>query len=109
MKRNPLRACWGGLCLILVLGLVPPLPSYADEVRLQSIGVRGGTNGLRVLGGDEPESIQQYDAVVTLGLPWSLYSESGWGLSTKLMTSVGALTGAGDTGFLATFVPAIAF
>jgi hypothetical protein len=99
-----------GLGMILVLVLLAPPPSHAEETRWESVGVRGGANGDRVvLGARETESFQQYELAATLGLPWSLYSESGWGVGTKLMTSFGALTGAGDTAILATLVPALTF
>ena len=65
--------------------------------------------GHAVLGRSEDESFQQYDIIATLGLPWSLYGESGWGLTTQVMASVGALTGGGDTAFLTTLVPGFAF
>lgn len=98
------------LGLALSLGFLFPSPSRADDVRWLSVGLRGGTTlgGATVLGSDEKESFQQYDIVSTLGLPWSLYTESGWGVTTQAMGSVGALTGGGDTAFLATLVPGIA-
>ena len=98
------------LCLGLSLGVLFPSPSRADEVRWLSVGLRGGTTIVErpVLGGAEKESFQQYDIVSTLGLPWSMYTESGWGVTTQAMGSVGALTGGGDTAFLATLVPGIA-
>jgi hypothetical protein len=105
-----MRACGVVLCLGLGLGFLFPSPSSADEVRLLSIGIRGGTTigGQPVLGDAEDESFQQYDIVGTLGLPWSWHTESGWGLTTQVMGSVGALTGGGDMAFLATLVPSIA-
>ena len=98
------------LCLGLSLGVLFPSPSRPDEVRWLSVGLRGGTTiGERpVIGGGEKRSFQQYDIVSTLGLPWSLYTESGWGVTTQAMGSVGALTGGGETAFLATLVPGIA-
>jgi hypothetical protein len=95
---------------MLCLGLcaLAPWPTHADDVRLMSVGVRGGLSGLTVFGDTEKESFQQYDVVATAGLPWSWYSESGWGFGTRLMASAGALLGAGDTGFVGTLVPAIA-
>jgi Lipid A 3-O-deacylase (PagL) len=96
--------------LCLGLGLLLSSPSSADELRWLSVGLRGGTTigGHPVLGDTEDESFQQYDIVSTLGLPWSWHSESGWGLTTQIMGSVGALTGGGDTAFLTTLVPGIA-
>ena len=98
------------LCLGLSLGVLFPSPSRADQMRWLSVGLRGGTTIVErpVLGPAEKESFQQYDIVSTLGLPWSWYTESGWGVTTQAMGSVGALTGGGDTAFLATLVPGIA-
>jgi hypothetical protein len=99
-------------CVVLCLGLgiFFSSPSRADELRWLSVGLRGGTTigGHPVLGDAEDESFQQYDIVSTLGLLWSWHSESGWGLTTQVMGSVGALTGGGNTAFLATLVPGIA-
>ncbi|MGH7310074.1 MAG: acyloxyacyl hydrolase [Candidatus Rokuibacteriota bacterium] len=103
-----MRSCLALLCLGLFAPLFAPSPSQAEDLRWLSVGIRGGANGQRVLGGDEPESFRQYDVVTTLGLPLSWYAESGWGVGTRLMASVGALTGGGDTAFLATLVPGIA-
>ena len=100
-----------GLGLGLLLGVLFPLPSRADEVRWVSVGVRGGASimGHAVLGRSEDETFQEYDVVGTLGLPWSLGVTSGWELTTQVMASVGALTGGGDTAFLTTLVPGFAF
>jgi lipid A 3-O-deacylase PagL len=100
------------LCVVLCLGLgvLFPSPSRAEEVRWLSVGLRGGASisGHPFLGDAEDESFQQYDVVGTLGLPWSWYAESGWGLTTQVMGSLGALTGGGDTAFLVTLVPGLA-
>jgi Lipid A 3-O-deacylase (PagL) len=101
-----MRARWVIRCLGLCL--LTASPTHAEDLRLMSVGVRGGLSGLSVLGDKETESFQQYDVVATAGLPWSWYSESGWGLGTRLMASAGALLGAGDAGFVGTLVPAIA-
>jgi hypothetical protein len=106
-----MRVRWAVLCLGVGLGLfIAPL-SHADELRWLSLSLRGGVTGLPVLSGEASETFQQYDLAATLGLPWSWYSDSGWrwGVSTRLITSVGALTAGGDTAFLATLVPDIAF
>jgi Lipid A 3-O-deacylase (PagL) len=110
-RRMRVRRVVLGLGLGLLLGVLFPLPSRADEVRWLSVGVRGGASmmGHAVLGRSEDESFQQYDVVGTLGLPWSFYAESGWGVKMQVMTSLGALTGGGNTAFLTTAVPGLAF
>ena len=65
--------------------------------------------GHALLGRSEEETFHQYEIVGTLGLPWSLYTASGWGLTTQVMGSLGALTGGGETAFLTTLVPGVAF
>lgn len=42
-------------------------------------------------------------------LPWEWYSELGWGIGTRLMASVGAVTAAGDTACISTVVPEFVF
>jgi hypothetical protein len=100
-----MRVRWAVLCLTLTL--LTPSPSYADGVSPLNIALRGGATGAPVLGRDSFEDFQQYDVAVAARLPWSWYSESGWGVGTRAMASVGALTAAGDTAFLTTFVPGI--
>jgi hypothetical protein len=113
MKGEQMRLCDVvlGLGLGLALGLLFPVPSRADDVRWLSIGIRGGASikDHAILGRSEDETFQQYDVIGTLGFPWSFYTESGWGVTTQIMGSLGALTGGGDTGFLTTLVPGIAF
>ena len=108
MNRERLRVYWAMLGLSAVLGLFIPQLSHADDIRVLSVGVRGGANGQRVLGGAEPETFHQYEVVTTVGLPWSWYTEAGWGVSTRVMASLGFLTGSGDTALLTTVVPGIA-
>jgi hypothetical protein len=102
-----MRARWLLVCLTLLLLI--PAPALADEFRLLNVGIRGGVDGPNVFGGDEKEHFQQYDIFATASLPWSKYWESGWGLSTRLMGTAGALIGAGEAGFVATIVPLLAF
>jgi hypothetical protein len=104
-----MRVCWAVLCLGLGLGLFTSSLGYADEIRPLNVGLRGGVTGPPVLGGEARHTFQEYDLTGTLALPWSWYSESGWGVGTRLMGSVGALTGGGDTGFVTTLVPGIFF
>jgi hypothetical protein len=95
------------LCLALLL--VTPASTLAGDVRLLNAGVRGGASGLEVLGGSEEEDFQQYDLFATASLPWSRYGESGWGFSTRVMGTAGALIGAGEEGFVGAIVPMLAF
>jgi hypothetical protein len=40
---------------------------------------------------------------------WERYGESGWGVGTRVLTTAGVLKAAGETAFIGTFVPGIAF
>jgi len=102
-----MRPQWPILCLVLLL--VTPASTLADDFRLLNVGVRGGIDGLPVLGANEQEHFQQYDLFATASLPCSKYWESGWGFSSRLMGTAGVLTAAGDAGFVGTIVPVLAF
>jgi hypothetical protein len=95
------------LCLVLLL--VTPASTLAGDFRLLNAGVRGGVDGYNVFGGDEDEHFEQYDLFATASLPWSKYWESGWGFSTRLMGTTGALFSAGDGAFVGTIAPLLAF
>jgi len=92
----------------LVLCLLAPWPSRAEDLRLLSVGMRARVLESTVLGNAQSESFQEYDAVVNAGLPWGLYSQSGWGAGTRLMASAGALLGAGETALVVSLIPLIA-
>ena len=94
--------------VVLVLCLLPAL-SFAEEAHLLAIGLRAGISGKSVLGEEHLEHFQQYDVMANFALPWGWYSESGWGIGTRFLASAGALRSAGDTEFISTFVPGIAF
>lgn len=93
----------------LVLFVSAPWLSQAEEIRLNSIGVRGGISGSSPIGEKETEYFQEYDVMANWSLPWEWYSESGWGVGTRLMGSVGAVTAEGDTAFISTLVPGFVF
>ena len=89
--------------------LLAPSPSQAEEIRLNSIGVRGGASGSSPIGAKETQYFQEYDLMANWSMPWGWYSESGWGVGTRLMGSVGAIRASGDTAFVATLVPGFVF
>ncbi len=92
----------------LVLCLLAPWPSRAEDLRLLSVGMRARVSGATVLGEVQPEAFQEYDAVASFGLPWRRYSQSGWGAGTRLMASAGALRGAGETALVVSLIPVLA-
>ncbi len=93
---------------IVVLCLLAHRPSGAEDIRLMSVGVRAGFSGGSPIGEPEAEHFQQYDVMAIFGLPWEWYAQSGWGIGTRLQVSAGAIRAAGTTGFIGTFMPAIA-
>ena len=99
----PLAAV-GFMCCLLA-----PSPSQAEEIRLNSIGVRGGVSGSSPIGKKETEYFQQYDVMANWSMPWEWYSASGWGVGTRLMGTVGAIRASGDTAFVTTLTPGFVF
>ncbi len=93
----------------LAVCLLIPWPSYAEDLRLMSVGIRGGFTGASVLGEEQQESFQEYDLVAQVKVPWGWYSTSGWGVGTKLIGSIGALTSEGSAGFITSLIPVVAF
>ena len=93
----------------LVLFIFAPWLSQAEEIRLNSIGVRGGPTGGSPIGDLETQYFKEYDVMANWSLPWEWYSKSGLGVGTRLMGSVGALTASGDTSFISTVVPGVVF
>ena len=58
-----------------------------------SLSIRGTFSSLDVLGDEAPEEFRHYDIAANFRLPWEWSVISGWwGVSTRLMTSVGMLS-----------------
>lgn len=94
--------------LVFLCALFAPDPSYSDDFRLLNISLRGRISGATVLGEQQPEEFQEYDLMATFGLPWQSYSESGWGVGTRLMASGGVIHGGGETGLVGSLIPGLA-
>ena len=92
----------------LVLFLFPAL-CLGDDISLLSVGVRYGLSGSSPIGEQTQTDFRQYDLAATLRLPWHWYHSSGWGISTRLLVTGGALQGAGETNFVGTLVPTVVF
>lgn len=71
------------------------------EVSLLNVCLRARFSSLDVLGNVSPEEFREYDVAANFSLPWALYTQTGWGAGTRLMTSIGALHGAGKTALVA--------
>ena len=104
-----LRMKWQLAMIVFVLVLFAPWLSQAEEIRLNSIGVRGGASGSSPIGKKETEYFQQYDVMANWSMPWGWYTESGWGVGTRLMGTLGAVTVQGDEAFVGTLVPGFVF
>ena len=93
------------IALLFVFLFLAPLSSQAIDTPIMNVGIRAGITGASVIGEEQRQSFGELDAVAQVALPWRWYSESGWGAGTRLLFSVGALNGAGETGFITSLVP----
>jgi hypothetical protein len=97
------------MLLAFFLALLCSETSWAKDVELVALGVRGGMNFQHAgLPPGEKEDFEQFDVFAIMGLPWEWESPSSWELRWQLRGSAGALRGAGDTGFIATLTPGLA-
>jgi hypothetical protein len=83
--------------------------AHAGDISLMAVGLRYGLSGSSPIGEQTQTDFHQYDVAATLRLPWQWFHSSGWGLSTRLLVSGGALNGAHETNLIATAVPVLAF
>ncbi|PKN37121.1 MAG: hypothetical protein CVU62_10975 [Deltaproteobacteria bacterium HGW-Deltaproteobacteria-2] len=80
------------------------------KLRLLSVSIRVNFSNTDVLGDVAPEEFGEFDVAANFRLPWaSWYSKSGWGSEIRLMTSVGALYGAGATALVVSLIPLVTF
>jgi len=85
-------------------------PGLAEDSTLITVGPRIGFSGKTpLLGRQQKYSFNLYDIAALWRLPWQWpLGDTDWKLETRLMTSAGALEGAGETGLMATLVPDLA-
>ena len=84
-------------------------PGFAEETGLVRIGPRLGLSGQTFLGKEQKYNFRLYDVAAVFRLPWSWpLGETGWRIETRLITSAGAISGAGETGLMATIIPTLA-
>jgi hypothetical protein len=80
------------------------------KLSLLSVNIRANFSNTDVLGDEAPEEFGECDVAANFRLPWaSWYSQSGWGSEIRLMTSAGALYGAGDTALVVSLIPLLTF
>ena len=85
------------------------IPGFAEETSLIRIGPRLGLSGQTFLGKEQKYNFRLYDVAAVFRLPWAWpLGETGWKIETRLITSAGAISGAGETGLMATIIPTLA-
>ena len=106
--RHPARL--RGPIAFLGLFILIHAQSFAGDTTLLSIGPRYGFSRKDpLLGKRQTANFALVDVAALFRLPWSWpLGESPWRVETGLITSAGALSAAGDTGFIATVVPRVA-
>ena len=82
-----------------------PTHSHSEDLDLHSLSMRVRVSEQTVLGKDAPEVFEEYDVAANFGLPWQIYSTSGWGMGTRLMASAGILRGAGEDALVISLIP----
>lgn len=85
-------------------------PGLAEESDLISVGPQiGFATKTPLLGRQQKYNFQLYSIAALWRLPWQVpLDDSDWKFETRLITSAGALEGAGETGLMATLVPDLA-
>jgi hypothetical protein len=98
------------LILTLWLSTMICTPSLAGEMSLLSIGPRlGFGEKIPLMGKEQKYYFHLYDVAAVIRLPWSWpLGESTLSLETRLITSAGLLTAAGESGLMMTVVPELA-
>jgi len=95
---------------LLALSILISEQSIAGDMTLLSIGPRYGFSlNEPLLGKRQTETFNLVDVAATFRLPWSWpLGQSPWSVETRLITSAGALSAAGTTGFIAAVQPDVA-
>jgi hypothetical protein len=103
------RLLWTAIAAMAVT-LLFCTQGFADEPTLIRIGPRTGFSGSSpFLGREQKYNFRLYDIAAVWRLPWRWpLGDTGLRLETRLITSAGAITGGGDTGFMGTVVPDLA-
>jgi hypothetical protein len=78
------------MLLAFFLALLCSETSWAKDVELVALGVRGGMNFQHAgLPPGEKEDFEQFDVFAIMGLPWEWESPSSWELRWQLRGSAG--------------------
>lgn len=109
MAMRNLRGVW------LVLGVWSMMAGVGHsqekhQFELSAVGIRGGYTLIKAgISPAETENFFRTDVFAVLGFPGSWEMIPGWETRYRLTVAVGALTAAGDEGFIGEFVPNLAF
>lgn len=97
------------VCLAVSVLALSAVPSNAEIQGPMAVGVRGGVSikGESPLGEQMRESFAGGDVFATFRLPWSWYSLAGWGVGTRLITSLGAFSANEKVSFVTAAVPVL--
>jgi hypothetical protein len=98
------------LILTLWFSTIICTPSLAEDMALLSIGPRiGFGEKIPLMGKEQKYYFHLTDVAAVFKLPWSWpLGGSPWSLETRLITSAGLLTAAGESGLMLTVVPELA-
>lgn len=96
--------CRGLLGLMLFLAV----PAGAGELRLLGGNLRASFSASDILGTTAPVEFEAYETMLRVGLPWQTYTETGWGVGTRLLVSAGVLRGAGASALTVSLIPTFA-
>ena len=113
-ERPHMRDIQGPCLLILLLtsclSTALCTPSLAENMSLLSIGPRIGFSAKTpLLGKEQKYYFHLADIAAVFKLPWSYpLGGNSWSLETRLITSAGLLTAAGESGLMMTVVPELA-
>lgn len=92
--------------------VVTPANAENEQVPVQqgllSVSIRATLSSIDVIGDVAQEDFLEYGVAANFRLPWAWYSQSGWGVGTRLMASAGALYGARETALVVSLIPLLA-
>lgn len=78
------------------------------KLSLLSVSIQATISSIDVLGDVALKDFREYGVGANFSLPWAWYSQSGWGVGTRLMASAGALYGGGETALVVSLIPLVA-
>ncbi len=104
------RFCAFSVVAVLAFTVLVCASAMAEESILISVGPRiGFSTTTPLMGKQQKYYFHLYDVAALFRLPWqSSLGDGSWKLESRLLTSAGAIEGAGEAGLMASLVPEIA-